>query len=62
MRKYTNRILGLLDEGFYGEVSDATDQLITGLLSWMSEDDVKKFCFANGYQELFDELYEENDD
>lgn len=59
MREYTNRILELLEEGFYGEVHDSTEWLIVGLLNWMSEDDVKKFWFVNGYSDIWPEEEEE---
>lgn len=55
MREYTNKIIDLLDEGFYGDVNKNTEDLIVGLLTWLSEDDVKKFWFANGYEDLFQE-------
>lgn len=58
MREYTNKIVDLVDEGFYGDLNESTKILITGLLTWLSEDDVEKFWFANGYGDL----YEENED
>lgn len=54
MREYTNKILELVDEGFYGDINESTKSLICGLLTWLSEDDVKKYWFANGYSDIFD--------
>lgn len=48
-REYTNRLLEMIDEGLFGEVNEATERLISGLLAWMSEDDVKRFCQVNEY-------------
>lgn len=38
MRKYTNKILELLEEGYFDK-----DVLIRDLLNWMSESDVQEF-------------------
>lgn len=54
-RAYTTKILDLLDQGMFSE--QGKDDLIASLLSWLSEDDVKDFYYANCYSD-----YEENDD
>ena len=48
-RKYTNKIIGMVDEGLLDR-----DTLIRDLLSWMSESDVEEFYDRN--------LYEPDDD
>lgn len=48
-RRYTNRLLKMIDEGLFGDVNEDTERLISGLLGWLSEDDVKRFCEANEY-------------
>ena len=48
-REYTNRIIDFIDEGLFGEVNEATETLIIGLLNWLSEDEVKHFYQVNGY-------------
>ena len=45
MREYTNKMYTLIDEG----VVD-TKALAEQLLTWLSEEDVKQFWFANEYQ------------
>jgi len=42
MRKYTNAVLDAVSEGMFDK-----DQLISDLLGWMSEDDVKEFVQRN---------------
>lgn len=49
MREYTNKLLELIDEGFYGEVSPTARDLIVRLLVWISEDDVKQFWLEYGF-------------
>ena len=46
-RKFTNKIMDLVDEG----VLDA-DYLMRQLLMWMSEDDVREYYRANLQSEL----------
>lgn len=48
-RKYTNKIIGMVDEGLLDR-----DTLIRDLLCWMSESDVEEFYDRN--------LYEPDDD
>lgn len=59
MRKYTNKLLELVDEGYYGPLDESARDLIAQLLMWMSEADVKEFWYANGYQALEDQNEED---
>ena len=54
-REYTNRILELADEGVLDK-----DTLITGLLKWMSESDVKEFYDYN-YAADLEDIYPDPD-
>jgi len=57
MRKYTNAVLDAVSEGMFDK-----DQLISDLLGWMSEDDVKEFVQRNDLMPwLEDEEDEEYD-
>jgi len=54
MRKYTNAVLDAVSEGMFDK-----DQLISDLLGWMSEDDVKEFVQRNDLMPwLEDEEYD----
>ena len=55
MRKYTNKIIGMVDEGLLDR-----DTLIRDLLLWMSESDVHEFYDRN-LRADDDELNEEDD-
>lgn len=48
MRKYTNKIIEMVDEGMFDR-----DMLIRDLLNWMSESDV---------QEFYDSYYDQDED
>lgn len=61
MREYTNKLLDLIDEGIYGDMTPYAQSLIRDLLCFMSEDDVKAFWYANGYADIFETEENEND-
>ena len=61
MREYTNKILDLVEEGMYGKVDDSAIRLLTDILYYMPEDDVKEFWYANGYADAFETEENEND-
>ena len=46
-REYTCKILDLIDQGLLD-----TDDLATNLLTWLSEDDVKLYYYANGFSDF----------
>jgi hypothetical protein len=54
MRKYTNMLLDMIDEGVIDR-----DLVITACLKYMSEDDVQDMMEAN---EFIEEQYEDEDD
>lgn len=43
-REYTNRMLEMVEEGYFDK-----DMLIRDLLSWMSEHEVREFVDANRF-------------
>lgn len=49
-RKYTNKMYDLIEDGCVD-----TKSLAEQLLYWLSEDDVKEFFFANGFNDWDDE-------
>lgn len=55
MRKYTNKIIELVDDGILDR-----DTLIRDLLCWMSESDVEEF-YERNLRADEDELNEEDD-
>jgi len=61
IREYTNKILDLVEEGMYGKVDDSAIRLLTDILYYMPEDDVKAFWYANGYAAAFETEENEND-
>jgi hypothetical protein len=54
MRKYTNMLLEMIDDGLIDR-----DLVITACLKYMSEDDVQDMMEAN---EFIDEQFEDEDD
>lgn len=54
-REYTNKILEMVEEGFFDK-----DQLILELLNWMSEADVRQLTDTMGW--LNEEVEEDLDD
>lgn len=60
LRKYTNKLVELLEEGALD-----SKELAKNLLSWMSEADVEQFVEANDYpqvSEAFESDESEDDD
>jgi len=57
MRKYTNAVLDAVSEGMFDK-----DQLISDLLGWMSEDDVKEFVQRNDLMPWLEDEEDEEDD
>ena len=55
-REYTIKMLDLIDEGIVD-----TQALAEQLLSWLSEDDVKQFWYANGFAEALEDEEDEED-
>ena len=55
-RQYTTQLLEMVEEGMIDK-----DNLISDLLGWMSEEDVKQFCRRNDYI-AYDPEDEEDDE
>lgn len=61
IREYTNKILDLVEEGMYGKVDDSAIRLLTDILYYMPEADVKEFWYANGCAAAIETEENEND-
>ena len=58
MREYTNKLMGLVQDGMFDH-GDGMYDLVSQLLMWLSEADVKEFWYANGFEDLYGEQEED---
>ncbi len=61
IREYTNKILDLVEEGMYGKVDDSAIRLLTDILYYMPEDNVKAFWYEYGCAAAIETEENEND-
>ena len=59
--EWSEKLYDWAHENFYtGGNEDLCLALIDDFISWLSEDEVKEFCIGNGYDEWFEDEYEES--
>ena len=57
VRKFTNKLLDLMDEGIINRCD-----IVMAALMYMSEDDVRDMCKCNGFDEIMDLVEDEDED